>query len=354
MPIDLPLRVTNSVWMRITTSIPPVQSNCQLPCWPWKKLNKLSIIGLDRNARLEIQTSRSPQKAVTVDSTSADLKPSIAQYIKKIFLVSDNDAYNRLYEFLGQEYFNTTLRKKGYKNTRILHRLGPEGAPFKFDDNQYTNAFSFYNDDKLIYHQGEVFSKTNDPLELLWGQMKGTAHVNKEEVLVQQPFNFKQKNYFSLQDLHDVLKAVIFPRNTPSIRRFQLKPDDYSFLYQYMSQVPRKSDIPAYADKADNYVKFFWNGDKPGQIPDNIKIFNKVGWAYGFLTDVSYIIDTENNIEYMLAATIHVNKNETYNDGEYEYETVGLPFFSKLGQAIYERELKRRRKRKPDFAWLLD
>ena len=42
---------------------------------------------------------------------------------KKILLASDNDAFNRLYEFLGQEYINNSLRKMGYKDVQIIHRL---------------------------------------------------------------------------------------------------------------------------------------------------------------------------------------------------------------------------------------
>ncbi len=317
-----------------------------------EKLQELDIIDLSRDSKLEIHAGREPQTAVKMDSTAMDQNASVAQYIKKVFVVSDNDAYNRLYEFLGQAYFNEALQQKGYQSTRVIHRLGPEGFPFGYEENQYTNAISFYDGDRLIYHQGEVHSIAKTNLPSLRNQSKGVAHIDKQDQLVQQPFDFSVKNFFSLQDLHDVLKAVIFPASTSSYKRFDLSESDYEFLYEWMSKTPQESGIAQYGDKADNYVKFFWNGDAPGTIPDNIKIFNKVGWAYGFLTDVSYVIDTENKVEYLLAATIHVNENEVYNDGEYEYDTIGLPFFSKLGRVIYDQELKRRRRYKPDFSWL--
>jgi hypothetical protein len=69
-----------------------------------------------------------------------------------------------------------------------------------------------------------------------------------------------------------------------------------------------------------------------------------VGWAYGFLTDVSYVIDTKNNIDYMLAATVYVNSDGVINDSKYDEESVGFPFLSALGKAVYEYELKRPRK----------
>ena len=44
----------------------------------------------------------SGQTAVYNDPTTPDGRPTIAHYMKKIFLVSDNDAFNRLYQFLGR------------------------------------------------------------------------------------------------------------------------------------------------------------------------------------------------------------------------------------------------------------
>jgi hypothetical protein len=42
---------------------------------------------------------QSGQTPVYNDPTTPDGKPTIEHYIKKILMVSDNDAYNRLYEF---------------------------------------------------------------------------------------------------------------------------------------------------------------------------------------------------------------------------------------------------------------
>jgi hypothetical protein len=61
-----------------------------------------------------------------------------------------------------------------------------------------------------------------------------------------------------------------------------------------------------------------------------------VGYAYGTLTDVSYIVDVEAGVSYFLAATILVNKNETFNDNVYEYEEDGRVFFDALSKYIRE------------------
>ena len=75
-------------------------------------------------------------------------------------------------------------------------------------------------------------------------------------------------------------------------------------------------------------------GDQKGAMHNGIRIYNKVGYAYGTLTDVAYIHDLENELEFFLTATILVNSNQIFNDDIYEFEQVGIPFLAALGQEI--------------------
>jgi hypothetical protein len=169
--------------------------------------------------------------------------------------------------------------------------------------------------------------------------------------IVPAPFDFRDKNYVALEDLHDILQAVVFPEAVPARRRFNLSQADYQFLRKYMSMLPRESTAPAYPQYAnwDSYVKFFIFGDSKIPIPDHIRIFNKVGDAYGFLTDVAYVVDYKNKVEFFLAANIHVNANKIYNDGVYEYDTIGFPVLAQIGRILYQYELERERQYLPDF-----
>jgi hypothetical protein len=313
-----------------------------------EKLNKLKIKGLDKHSTMKNGAASSPQTAAETDSTAANGQPSVAHYAKKLFIVSDNDASNRLYEFVGQQALNEGLWAKGYEDVRIVHRLGVPG--YDEEANRQTNPVSFYDGEKLRYHQGEVYSKATTDFQLTETQ-RGKGYYEGDS-LIKQPFDFSKKNYFSLQDFHDILQAVIFPDAVPPARRFDLTEDDYRFLYQVMSELPRESQHPKYDHEPDHYCKFFLFGDnkEADRIPPNIRIFNKVGWAYGFLTDVSYIVDFEAGVEFFLAATIHVNADGVFNDDQYEYETVGLPFFGELGRVVYGYEKGRKRAFKPDLS----
>ena len=115
---------------------------------------------------------------------------------------------------------------------------------------------------------------------------------------------------------------------------------------------PLESKFPFYdtVNYWDNSVKYLFYGGERGTMKDNIRIFNKVGKAYGFLIDAIYFADFENNVEFMLSAAIHCNSDGIFNDDKYDYDEVGLPFMKNLGQVIHDHELKRIKKVTPDLS----
>jgi len=311
-----------------------------------QKIHELRIPKLDKNSAMITESEHSGQTSVLNDPTSTDGKPSIAQYVKKIFLVSDNDAFNRLYEFVGQEYINKELTKMGYTDAEIRHRLQISLTP---DENSRTNPISFFDGQgNLLYRQPmqfsqQKFSERND--------FVGTGYYSNS-ILVNHAMDFSQKNRIGLEDLHNILKSVIFPVDVPEKQKFNLTDDDYKLLYQYMSQYPAETKFPSYDTLAnwDAYCKFLYWGSDTGRLPKNIRIFNKVGDAYGFLTDVSYFVDFDKKIEFMLSAIIYCNKDGILNDDKYDYKEVGFPFMKQLGRVIYQFELKRKKKFLPDLS----
>jgi len=92
----------------------------------------------------------------------------------------------------------------------------------------------------------------------------------------------------------------------------------------------------------------FGDGRKP--ISPNLRIFNKVGDAYGYLLDNAYIVDLDKGVEFMLSAVINTNLDGIYNDGVYAYRKLGYPFMKNLGRTVYKYELKRKRQRQPDLS----
>ncbi len=310
-----------------------------------QRLNELAIDGLDRNSTMITDAASPSQTAVYNDPSAKDGRPTIGHYIKKIFLVSDNDAFNRLYEFLGQEYINGSLHRMGYTNAQLLHRLQ---TALSEDQNRRTNPVKFFSPGgKLLYTQPEgtsamVYAPRTDLL--------GNGYLRGDS-LVREPFDFSKKNRLSLEDLHRAVQSIALPETIPAAQRFNLTEDDHRFLLRWMSSLPSESAYPSYdSTHPDAYVKFLLFGGKGDISNKNIRIFNKVGDAYGFLTDAAYVLDFDNGIEFMLSATIYCNSDGIFNDDKYDYDTIGFPFLKALGEAIYRHELSRKKQHQSDLS----
>ncbi|PSL49581.1 beta-lactamase family protein [Chitinophaga niastensis] len=310
-----------------------------------EKMHELNIPGLNGNTDMLTDSAWSGQVTVHTDSSAENRLPSIYHYIKRIFLISDNDAYNRLYEFIGQQTIHEKLWAKGYKRVRIIRRF----MPLTEEENRHTNSIRFVANGKTIYEQPAAYSNLvfdfSKPVTI------GNGFLDKDDKLVPQPMDFTHHNNLPLEDLQQMLQSVLFPASVPASQRFNITKQDYRFLYRYMSQYPSETHWPKYdtAEYFNSYTKFFLFKAGKQNIPPYIRVFNKAGWSYGFLTDAAYIVDFKHNIEFMITGNIYVNRDGILNDNKYEYEEDGYPFFKEIGDIIYRYELQRRRAHKPDL-----
>ncbi|MDQ0105032.1 hypothetical protein J2T02_000115 [Chitinophaga terrae (ex Kim and Jung 2007)] len=310
-----------------------------------EKLRKLGIPGLNFDTPMLTDSVRKEQVQAHTDTTAENGLPSVAHYIKKIFLVSDNDAYNRLYEFVGQQAINEDLWKKGYRNVRIIRRF----MPLTEEENRVTNPIRFVRNGQVIYQQPEMIDTIT--FDFSRQIFIGKGYWDKDEKLVFKPMDFTRHNIFPLTDLQHMLQSVLFPTSVPKAGRFLLTKEDLRLLWGYMSSYPSESKWPRYdtSEYYDSFTKFFFFKSGRQNIPPAIRVFNKAGWSYGFLTDAAYIVDFEHNIEFMLTGTVYVNRDGILNDNKYEYEEEGYPFFREIGEIIYQYELQRKRKYRPDL-----
>ncbi len=310
------------------------------------KINSLHIPGLTKSTMLYYDSVGGRQETIYNNPYAENGKQSIEQAIKEIFLVSDNNAANRLFEFIGQEQIHNKLAEKGYKDAYIRNRLELGRTQ---EESRQTQAIRFFDDNgKQIYHQDAQYNKQALPN---YNAFIGKGYMNNNDSLINGPLDFSVKNRIYLNDLHHILQSVIFYDQTAPQKRFNLTKEDRDFLLKWMHTLPTESQYPTYdsVDYWPSYCKFLFMGSEKGPIPSNIKIFNKVGDAYGFLLDISYIIDTVNKVEFMLSGVIYCNKDGIINDSKYDYDTVGYPFYKNLGRLIYEYELKRKKAFLPNF-----
>lgn len=287
----------------------------------------IAVLALEKLNTLE-HTSVNTEYLIEENSK----KVKFSEEISKVFAVSDNEASTNLLEFVGFDYVNKSMNAKGLPLFRISHRLS--GAD---PTNRSTKAITLYKTDGTASNLASIKNKPIVPLNL--NKIKKGIGYMKDDALVNDPFDFSNKNYYPLETLHNTMKRIVFPEMFKESERFKLTENDREFILFSMQNLPKNAgyDPDQYYD---GYCKFFMFGDTKENIPPNIKIFNKVGDAYGTMIDCAYIVDAEHKVEFIISATLLVNKNQIFNDNKYEYDTIGLPFMAELGRQLYTKNLK--------------
>ena len=291
------------------------------------KINELRSSGIDitLKSKILISSNHSKKNEIQLDTIT-----SFQNLIADVFLVSDNYSSNILIDFIGYNYFNTKMSQAGLKNTYLNHKFNPD---------PYVNIDWLIQtvDKQLISsNQDQIIVTANQNIS---GLKKGENKF-QDGSIVSGSLDFSQKNRHSIRDMHNLLKRIIFPSKLDKENAFNLNVEDYDFLRYWMSRYTYEDLGDKYRnDKKyfDSYNKFFIHGKDTVVNNRNIRVYNKLGQAYGTSIDNAYIRNYQDDIEFFLTATIYTNKNKTINDNIYEYDQTAIPFLSKLSQSIYSR-----------------
>ncbi len=266
---------------------------------------------------------------------------TVGQEIRKLGLVSDNQAYNRLYDLVGHEGLNRSMHALGLQSTVLNHRLS-ETRPIP--DMLASAAVTFHvpNGESIVVPaRRSQLSLTNasDNLVIGAGYMKG-------DQLISEPMDFRRRNGISLVDLQDLLVKVTRPDIDLGTPTLQLSPAHRELLLQAMSLYPRESKNPVYPAERypDLASKFLLPGIRrvfPNALPgQRIEVTGKPGRAYGFSIENSYVRNPANGRGVFVTAVLYTNSDGVLNDDKYDYETIADGFLADLGAWVAHRYLQ--------------
>ncbi len=268
----------------------------------------------------------------------ADGKITLRQEIRKLFLVSDNAAFNRLYEFTGQDGLAKSVERAGLTSAHILHRLSEARSE---DENRRAPRidFVFSATDRVTIPERTSKLKITDSRAP--GIQVGTSYVEGTRT-VAGAMSFARKNSIQLVELQDALAKLVKPDLVLDGEPYAITPAQRDFLLATAAEFPGDSHDPRYpkAEYPDTWGKFLLPGLEKVAPKSAWRTVNKIGRAYGFSIENAWVLHVPSGRGMFVATTIYTNADGVLNDGKYEYEAVADPFLTALGEVV-GRELAR-------------
>ncbi len=256
---------------------------------------------------------------------------TIGHEIRKMQLVSDNYAFNRLYDFVGHRELNETTWALGFPNVRVKHRMYG-----RVDERsrRTTPRIEMHPPG----HATVVIPRRVSDLELsphpIGGVQVGRQHVDGRGRVHDGPLDFGHKNHAAVTDLHRLTIALNRP-DFPGTPQLGLTPEHLTFLLQAMSEDPLASRNPVYRNKKEHLrYKLLIKGVMRVIPLERIRYVAKSGRAYGFHSDSAYIEDTETGRAIAVTAVVHANADGIVGDDVYVYDELSRPFFKDLGELL--------------------
>lgn len=260
---------------------------------------------------------------------------TVRHELRKLFLVSGNRAYNRLYELTGHRELNEAMWSAGLGATRLNHRL----SEFRSVEDQRRTP---QVDVLAMDGSGDVvhtFDARDSDLVLVHDDVPatdlGVGFARGGEV-DPGPTSFARKNWMSLVDLQDLNVLLVRPDIDLGVPGFDLTEEGRRTIVEAMSEYPPDSTNPVYdpATYPRNWGVFLLDGLERVVPPEHLLVANKLGRAYGFSVENAYVEDRRSGAAFFVTAVLWTNRNGVLNDGAYEYAEVADPFLEQLGEEL--------------------
>jgi len=250
---------------------------------------------------------------------------TLRRELEKALVLSDNEAHNRLFDFVGRDELAERLAKIGVRSARLVQYLGNDA------ELRVTPVIELLPRAQrpLFVAQRLGFEPPPPPGEPV---LLGQAHVTASGVRVPRPMDFSPKNAIPLRELQDVLVAITRPEllaldEAPRPLERSDRADLLAVLASLPSELPRMTKNKT-LDAMQKPLHVALKAALPGH---KLKIHSKGGRAYGFSVENAYVVDETTKRSAYVTATIYANQSETLNDDRYEYEAVASPFIERLG-----------------------
>lgn len=295
-------------------------------------MRALAKIGepVDLDTPLALCRSRARRCTSTRDpSNLAGGVVTLGHEIRKMQIVSDNRAFNRLYDFVGHREINQDLQSLGFHDVHLQHRLSTSELPAA---RRRTPPMQLRGGAAVV----EIPARDSDLAVSVRDHelTVGSAHIGPGDVRVPAPMDFADRNAAPVCALQRLTVALVAP--TLAQVDLGLESKHREFLLAAMQVDPHGSQNPRFTDPAQSIDRFkpLLPGITRVLPAAQIRYINKAGKAYGFHLDNAYIEDTRSGRAFFVTAAIYADRDGTVGDDNYAYTDISVPFFADLGELL--------------------
>lgn len=256
---------------------------------------------------------------------------SFETLFEEMMVVSDNQFYTVLYQFLTPKEINEGLKMKGFTGTHIYKSFA--GCDRSDQLKCYPISVSNPNGEE-IYVQTYCDMDSAEMMthyEYTKKRLFGSKHEDESGEIVDEPYDLNYSIEIPLDEVNEMLIRLIYPDLYLESERWDLRDEDVTKFRDLLMELPREMTSPKrYPDNKYKYAEINSN---------EYRTASKIGLSYGFTSEVVYMTNPKNEVNFFLAISLFTNENDIVNDGVYEYETVARPFIASLFKLLNDYQL---------------
>lgn len=305
-------------------------SSIKLPI-AWLCLKKLKELNISVDSYLKVSDIWFCPSATYISKLERE-KPTFKELIAEMLIVSDNEAYSALYHFLTPEYIHKNLNEIGLVHTRI-----PKSFTGCYRYENCVNPCTILNANNEVIFQSESTCWDMDIDSLFQDGESPERKIGKfhesNKVVVNGPYNFNYNFVFPIEEAQNFLLMLVTDSENPV---FMMDSDARDFLLDCLSSPPSTLKNVKYHDTkiyTNSYYKYLYS---PEWTTDTVNyvLHSKIGLSHGFTTELAHVLKVGTRSGFVLSVSIYTNKNQTVNDGIYEYESEARVFIKRLGEVL--------------------
>jgi len=299
----------------------------------WNAVGRSPRLGLD-----SVLWYRRPVDFENLEETGYDWTRGgrLRKIVDRTLVVSSNEAFNRLFDLVGHEQLNRDMWEAGLESVRLRHRMFSKRT---VDEQKWSPKVAVETGEDGSGGSGretirpERTSELDLPEAPVGGLEVGDRHTSFiTGEFRDEPMDFSDKNYISLEDLQRLMVALYRPELIEDAAFSDLVAHR-AFLAETLGSHP-EADSEAQREELVRRFSPMLPGVEEVLDGGRVDYRNKAGRAYGFHLDNARIVDRESGAEVFVTAAVYVNENRELNDNDYEYDEKSYPFLRGVGRAV--------------------